>query len=232
MQLQGGIYGKREVIMLDPFILKASEYNPPNRTDPRALAKLKRAVVAAGAILSPIHVVENSDDGYTIKDGHRRTEVAKLLGLKVPALIYDGNADTSQLFNQLNVSGRAFKPADQLIAYLRGGEPVSKSIQQKGDYLRSLLSDLELELFMDGGYGPFLLKIGQNMADYCYPGHRHSEPIARAFIRKSIVWLMKNNQQQPVRRYMEEFKGSAKDLVKFVENDEPVVFKLRRARAV
>lgn len=231
MQLSGGAYGKREVLMLDPFILKASEFNPPNRTDPRALSKLKRAVVEAGAILSPIHVVRNEQDGYTIKDGHRRTEVAKMLGYKVPALVY-ASTDTSKLFNQLNVSGRAFKPADQLISYLRGGEPVSNSIQQKGDYLRSLLSDLELELFMDGGYGPFLLKIGQNMADYCYPGHRHSEPVVRAFIRSSIVWLMKNNQQQPVRRYMEEFKGSAKDLVKFVANDEPVVFKLRRARSV
>lgn len=229
MQISSGAYGKRTIMMVDPHLLKPSGCNPLNRTDPRALAKLKKAVAEAGAVLAPVHITRS----YIIKDGHRRTAVAKDLGLKtIPAIVYEDSADTEQLFNQLNVSGRAFKPADQLNAFLLGGIPASNSIKEKGEYLQDLLSEFELETFIEGGYGPYVLKIAFDMANYCFPGHNRGTTVVRAFIRKSIVWLMVRNQQQAVRRYMEEFRGPAKRLIAFVENDEPVSFPVARSRAL
>lgn len=87
-------------------------------------------------------------------------------------------------------------------------------------------------MFIEGGYGPYVLHIAWQMADYCFPGHKRSVAIVRAFIRKALVWLMARNQQQPVRRYMEEFKAPAKDLIRFVEGDDPIEFPRPRSRAV
>lgn len=232
VEIDPGVFGTATFEYVSPFLLKPSAFNPDNRTDPRATKKLKKAVREAGRVLTPGHV---TSDGV-IMDCHRRTEVAKELGLAViPVLRYSFDSKDprcSQLFNLLNISGRAFKPADQLVSFLKGGRAVSQSIERDGVFLQDLLSDYEMELFVERGGSPFILRIAQNVARYCYPGHTKSSTLVRQFIRQSIVWLIELNQQQPVRRYMEEFRAPAKKLINFIENNQPIEFPRLRARAI
>jgi hypothetical protein len=221
--LNGGVYGKRHITMVDPRSLKGSSFNPESRTEVGALKALESKVRRAGAVLSPIHLVKVGND-LVIKDGHRRTAVAIKLGLtEVPAIVYDGVAGSAanELFIDLNVSGRSFKPADSLITYLQDGPAASPSVQKKGDYLRNLLSDYEMELFIENRGGPYMVKIARDVASYCMRGQ------STKFLRKAIVWLLTVKQQQNARRYM-ELGFPAKHMEGFVSEHLPVTFPARR----
>lgn len=228
-----GVFGEPKTEHVSPFSIKESGFNPDNRTDPRALTKLKHDIRAAGnKVMADVHITSDS----VLMDGHRRTAIAKELGIAaLPAKRYGfSSADPrcKQLFNMLNRSGRAFKPADQLLSYLKGGDPASPSIKRDGDYLQDLLSDYEMEMFMDRGGSPYILRLAEKSAKYCYPGHNLSTLVCRSHIRKTIVWMIELNQQQPFRRYTEEFKASAAKLIKFITNNQPIEFPTVRARQV
>jgi hypothetical protein len=174
--------------------IKVAGFNPPKRTYPVSLEALKAQILAAGEILSPVHI--GKDD--ILADGHRRVAVAKELGWEtVPAILHpDTPAD--RLWVQLNAASMPLS-APQWLAAVYYGLPLDielmpMSIRRRIENLSELLDREELSRLIELGRSPTIVDTARYVTRYC---DRGNDPV---FLKKTILWFIENQSQFSARR--------------------------------
>ncbi len=143
-------YGRAYFEMVSPLELTQHPRNPPQRTNPKTAfyKKLHEAVARDGNVMVPLHV---SADGI-VEDGNGRRSVALDLKLPlVPVLRYQkphAELESLGLFDDLNTTGKGFKPKDQFIYALLGGGASDHKTATLATWTKELLIKQEFEVFM------------------------------------------------------------------------------------
>lgn len=176
---------RHEVIveMVHPDTLKFAPFNPPIRTSPRALIKLRSEIEEAGEIIIPLVVTYDN----FVADGHRRLTIARELGYEViPIIRKDYNL--AELWSVLN-GGIMPVNRKSWIQAVREGMPIE--CVPDGD--RRVISDLirvmgkkAFNKIVDDGRGPSIIVVAQYIAKYC--GNDNDD-----FVRKIIEWFLECN---------------------------------------
>lgn len=195
--------------------IKVAGFNPPIRTYPLSLETLQAQIMAAGRILSPIHI--GKDD--VLADGHRRVAVAKELGWDaVPALIHpDTPADV--LWVQLNAGAMPLTPS-QWFAAVYYGLPVDialmpMSIRRRIENLTDLLDRETVARLIELGRSPTIIDTARFVTRYC---ERGDDP---AFLKRTIMWFIDNQSQFSARRAIAD--GAPIDLlIEAIEEGRPI----------
>lgn len=222
-QIETEKYGSARFELVNPTTLKPHPRNPPQRTNPKAESykELRRAIEVTGGVVAPLHI---SSDGV-VEDGNTRRAISLELNLvNVPVIRYKSDHATLEaqgLYDELNRTGKGFKPKDQFVYALLGGEVADTGISNLAAFTKELLTSSEFEVLMKSKPTPTLIKLGKSLAAYCLPrGDLLTEPATRAFIRRAVMWLIRNRQQRPVIVYM-QLKRSHGRLKSAIDNNRP-----------
>lgn len=180
-------------------------FNPPVRTYDVSLERLKAQILAAGSILSPVHIGR----GDVLADGHRRVAIAEELGWEtVPARVHP-DTPAEVLWVQLN-SGTMHVTASQWFAAVYFGLPVDVAlmpmdIRRNIEELSSLMSREDIARLIELGRSPSIIRTARYVATYC----ERSDDLD--FLKKTILWFIDNQSQFSARRAIAE--GAPTDLL-------------------
>ncbi len=199
------------VPQLDTDLINLSPFNPPDRTEPEALKKMRKLVEETGKILDTIAVVDWGDGTYVIADGHRRYTVAQELGIKaLRADVYaatDGNRLelVKELFRQRNLETKSFKNREACVSALLGNTPLNAGVKSAVGTLQELFpTQQERDFLVASGVGSYLLNVAKRVTVYCLQGSGIGKdtPTFRARLRKTVLWLIAQSSQQSATAYM------------------------------
>lgn len=178
--------------------IKGKAYNPPSRTEPRALSVLLESIRQYG-ILNPLTI---GQDGI-LADGHRRLECAKRLGIeKVPCVITWVSSDIS--YNEQNTSPRRLTPNEALYVLLSGGKSNPRTAAQFERYSK-LLGVSIMEKLCDMGLSLGGLKTNEASIKAVL-----GDDVNDAMLKKALVWIAENGQSYKMRRWASD--GGSKEI--------------------
>jgi ParB-like nuclease domain len=194
--------------------LKTAKFNPESRVEEHRLRYLRRSMEEHGFLETcPIII----DEQGVIADGHRRYTVAKLLGMeKVPTLLLDGELTPEQYWS-LNTVSESPTATEVLEAYTLGMNVVPLKQSRAIMLLESTLGGKQQvgALFNKTRFSPQAYYNGKRIANYCNRGDD------KAFIAKSIVWLIERKMQTTVGFAIKNSVDPAV-LMQAVEEDRPL----------
>ena len=178
--------------------IKTAGFNLPVRTTPAALEQLKVQVLAAGGILSPVHI----DGNGVLADGHRRVAVARELQMEtVPAFIWP-EWKAEALWVWLNAGSMDITPSQWFAAVFHGlpldTANMPMSIRRRIERLSELLDNEELARLIELGRSPTIIDTAAYVARYC---ERDGDP---AFLKRTINWFIDTQSQFSARRAIGE----------------------------
>lgn len=109
---------KREVLELDPSLIRANPRQMRSEFTPEALDDLKQSIREHG-ILQPVVVTKLSNGTYELIAGERRLRATRELGLKViPAIVREANEQQKlELALIENVQRADLNPIEEAVAY-------------------------------------------------------------------------------------------------------------------
>ena len=180
-------------------------FNPPIRTYPQSLEALKSQIMAAGSILSPVHIGQ----GDLLADGHRRVAIARELGMTTVPTILHPDTPVEVLWVQLNAGAMPITPS-QWFAAVFHGLPVDvalmpMSIRRRIERLLQLLDREEVTRLIELGRSPTIIDTAGFVVRYC---DREGDD---EFLKKTILWFIDNQSQFSARRAIAE--GCPTDLL-------------------
>lgn len=195
--------------------IKTAGFNPPMRTTPAALEQLKTQILAAGRILSPVHIAR----GDTLADGHRRVAVAKELQMTtVPALVWP-DWEAPALWVWLNAGMMDITPSQWLAAVFHGlpldTANMPMSIRRRIERLSELLDRQEMARLIELGRSPTIIDTAAYVARYC---ERDGDP---AFLKRTINWFIDTQSQFSARRAIGE-EAPPDLLIEAIEESRPI----------
>lgn len=212
-----------------PTELNPAAYNPSARTEAKQLERLRCSIKSLGNhILNPLHVYGGPEEDQTdarsneVLDGHRRRACAIELGIpKVRALVYYGPYEiVKQLFVELNSSAKKLSKRQMMEAMYRGG-PEFDEVAGSYNELSDLLSDLEMEMFIERGISPFCLSLSKSVVKYL--GIKPEAAKYKAMLKKTVCWIAFRNQQDQAKTFMRQHSALRDKKTTFTVN------KLRKA---
>lgn len=205
----------QEIINLSIEKIQPAPFNPPSRTDKKSISRLKASIARIG-IVYPLVVT----DDYKLVDGHRRLECAKELEMAtVPVIVRAG--DQSELFEEINSTGKQLKTADDLFVYMAGGkmsgrskEPIETLEKMGGRDLLELLADKHMSpKSIVGALSFILLYINKNE-----PNFKSGDNL---FANKTATWIVNHKQHFRARAAIVN-RISPNVIISCIENDEPL----------
>lgn len=195
--------------------IKLAGFNPPVRTYPESLEQLKSQILAAGRVLSPVHIGLDN----VLADGHRRVAISRELGYEtVPAIISD-DTPAEVLWVWLNAGSMNITPS-QWFAAVFHGLPVDTanmpmSIRRRIERLIELLEPEQVANLIELGRSPTIIDTASFVARYC---DREGDPV---FLRQTIVWFTENQSQFSARRAIAE-EAPPDLLIEAIQDNKPV----------
>lgn len=173
---------------VSPDTLKFAPFNPPSRTEKRALTKLRADAEKRGRIVVPILITK--DD--FVADGHRRLTVARELGFeRVPVIRED---DTLASLWGMNGTQSPTTRKTWMQA-VREGYP----LEYVPDEERALISDLIrvagkklFDQLADNHRSPYIGKTARFVAGYC-------SDTSDKFVKRVILWFEECGTQNAAR---------------------------------
>jgi hypothetical protein len=224
--------------VLSVRLLKHCQYNPEVRTDDENsnYRKLRRSIVDTGGILVPIDVAPLNDGTgqYTVPNGNQRLAISRELGYDtIKARIWSHNPIfgnkkatvqelAAWLYGPLNTAAaitarQAYEVAE------RGGPVMDSKTQNALNHMSRIFGGLDrVPTMLKGKVGPGLLNESRSCYKYCWSGIKQTATQEDANIAKILLWMVRNNTQQPVRTYKK--KGYDRDALRStIENNRPKV---------
>lgn len=205
------------VVFVEVKKLRCSDFNPPQRTDPKALQDLLESI-KKGGIKHPLDVTLDN----IVIDGHRRLACAKqLLHSKVPVIYHDAKTPESMrdLWWDLARSTRKMSPAEVLWFYSRGGKPdghtgsdIERLTAAVGDDGVLLLAEMQ-------NVTPAVIDEARKVARYC--GRREDQE----FIAEALWWLLKHKQRTSIRHVI-DLRLPHTTLLEAIAEDRPIKFSI------
>lgn len=180
-------------------------FNPPVRTYPVSLERLKAQILAAGCILVPVYLAK--DD--VLADGHRRVAVAEELGWETVPAICHTDTPAEVLWVQLN-SATMHVTASQWFAAVYHGLPVDVAlmpmdIRRNIEELTGLMSREDISRLIELGRSPSIIRTARFVTNYC----ERADDLE--FLKNTILWFIDNQSQFSARRAIAE--GAPVDLL-------------------
>lgn len=164
--------------VLDVSLLNPAAFNPPIRTEGRALAKLKESIEHDGVLkeIDVIHIPPKYI--YTIADGHRRHEISRQLGLKTIRVRLYSEGTPEELWAKLN-NNRKINAAEWMWSWMMSNGDVIPS--------SSILREIETCVELFGSK--------EEMRKYLMDGKRMISPgICNQIL--GVCWLLENNKNK------------------------------------
>lgn len=185
---------ERVIEYVSPGDLKFAPFNPPSRTEKRALLKLKKSIESAGEVIVPLVVTKDN----FVADGHRRLTIARDLGFEfVPVIRKDETV--SELWSILNMGMLVPNSSTWMQAAYAGLslENIPDKERRMIEDLRRIVGEKVFESLAQARRSPWILNMAKIVANYC-------DDSSDRFIKKIIVWFEECQQQFAVRRAMAE----------------------------
>lgn len=214
---------KKQALAIDK--VQPAPFNPPIRTANKTgdIDKLAQAIAVEGQ-LEPVHVVSFPDGKYYAADGNRRRKAMVSIGAKnIDAIVYQpGDNDPTDvlhaLFVSLNDKKRRLANRDMVEVGLADGPIFNDGVKSTVDQLHTLFPTGIPSIVKDNA-GTHVLSIAKRTVKYCWSSLSKDSPTFRRHVAVTLLWLVRNKQQQKVVAYM-RLKFSPEALKRAIEQNK------------
>jgi ParB-like nuclease family protein len=175
----------------NPLDLKYAPFNPPSRTEKRALIKLRMDIEKRKKIIVPLLV---TSDNF-VADGHRRLTIALELGFDRVPIIRE-NESLAELWGlngtQMSVTKKTWMQA------VREGYPLEFVPDEERNLIEELIRIVGKKLFeqlSDNRRSPYIGQNAKAVAGYC-------GDTSDKFIKQVVIWFEEHETQAIARQAM------------------------------